>query len=283
MSQVPQITRVQELIYELPIERVMTQKVITVSPDTTMSELKEILRVNRISGTPVVDEGRLVGIISIEDLIKALEKGNIHAPVRERMATNLITAQASESVVEAVKKFAQFKVGRLPVVNEQGELVGILTSGDITRGLLEAIGLDYHAEEISRYRPAWTTEALWSAYARLERDKVRGAGSQRVLTDLISLVRRVVQLEDELVPYPHLVQQRYADWLAAQAAAGRRFTGEQRRWLDKIAEAVGLNLAFTPDDFRDYLFDQGGLFAARRLFGDDLPVLLDELNEVLVV
>jgi len=152
LSQVPQITRVQELIYELPIERVMTQKVITVSPDTTMSELKEILRVNRISGTPVVDEGRLVGIISIEDLIKALEKGNIHAPVRERMATNLITAQASESVVEAVKKFAQFKVGRLPVVNEQGELVGILTSGDITRGLLEAIGLDYHAEEISRYR-----------------------------------------------------------------------------------------------------------------------------------
>jgi len=51
-----------------------------------------------------------------------------------------------------VKKFAQHKVGRLPVVNEDGKLVGILTGGDITRGLLETIGLDYHAEEISRYR-----------------------------------------------------------------------------------------------------------------------------------
>lgn len=130
----------------------MTKRVITVSPDTTMSELKEILRVNRISGAPVLDQGRLVGIISIEDLIKALESADIQSLVRERMSTRVITVQARESVVEAVKKFAQYKVGRLPVVDERGNLVGILTGGDITRGLLEAIGLDYHAEEISRYR-----------------------------------------------------------------------------------------------------------------------------------
>lgn len=152
MSQVPQITRVQELIYELPIGRVMTTRVITVSPDTTMSELKEILRVNRISGAPVLEQGQLVGIISIEDLIKALESGDIHASVRDRMSRRVITVRASESVVEAVKKFAQYGVGRLPVVDDSGNLVGILTGGDITRGLLEAIGLDYHAEEISRYR-----------------------------------------------------------------------------------------------------------------------------------
>jgi type I restriction enzyme R subunit len=85
------------------------------------------------------------------------------------------------------------------------------------------------------------------------------------------------------VPYPHRVQGRYQEWLAAQAAAGRNFTPEQRRWLDKIAEAVGLNLAFTQEDFQDYFFDEGGLLAARRLFGGELPALLDELNQVLVV
>jgi len=137
------------------------------------------------------------------------------------------------------------------------------------------------ADAITRYKPTWTTEALWSAYAQLERDKVRGAGGQRVLTDLISLVRHVVQLEDELVPYPQRVQQRYRDWLAAQAAAGHAFGDEQRRWLDKIAAAVGLNLAFTPDDFQEYFFDQGGLLAARRLFGPGLPEMLAELNEAL--
>ncbi len=130
----------------------MKREVIKVTPDTSMTELKEILRLNRISGVPVLDGERLTGVISIEDLIKALVQGDVRAPVRKRMTTQLITVLESESVVEAVKKFAQYKVGRLLVVNEQGQLRGILTGGDITRGLLETISLDYHAEEISRYR-----------------------------------------------------------------------------------------------------------------------------------
>jgi CBS domain-containing protein/anti-sigma regulatory factor (Ser/Thr protein kinase) len=130
----------------------MKSNVIKVAPDTSMTELKEVLRINRISGVPVVEDDRLVGIISIEDLIKALVEGDIQLPVSKRMTTKPITVQESESVVEAVKRFAQYKVGRLIVVNEQGKLTGILTGGDITRGLLEAISLDYHAEEISKYR-----------------------------------------------------------------------------------------------------------------------------------
>jgi CBS domain-containing protein len=152
LSQVLKFTKVQELIYELPIERVMKKDVITVAPETSITELKEVLRVNRISGVPVIEGGHLIGIISIEDLIKALEKGDIESPVRERMTTRPITVRENESVVEAVKKFAQYKVGRLLVVNHQGDLVGILTGGDITRGLLEAVSLNYHVEEISRYR-----------------------------------------------------------------------------------------------------------------------------------
>ena len=70
-----EITKSQELIYELKIGQVMTRGVITVTPDTLMSELKEILRINRISGTPVLRSEELSGIISIEDLIKALEAG----------------------------------------------------------------------------------------------------------------------------------------------------------------------------------------------------------------
>jgi len=146
----------------------------------------------------------------------------------------------------------------------------------------------------------WTTEALWRAYAQLERDKVRGVGARRVLTDLVSLVRHAVQLEDELVPYPDLVQRRYRDWLEMQEAcpepcpersrresrraSGRVFTEEQRWWLDRIAETIGVNLSVTSDDFQvGELFSRGGWIAARRLFGTDLPALLEELNETLVV
>jgi len=126
---------------------------------------------------------------------------------------------------------------------------------------------------------AWTTEGLWRAYAQLERDRVRGVGAQRVLTDLVSLVRHAVQLEDELIPFPDLVQRRYREWLE-----GRDFTDEQRWWLDRIAEAVGVNLSVTPGDFQvGEMFGRGGWLAARRLFGAELPVLLEELNETLAV
>ena len=152
MSQVPKFTKIQELVYELPVGRVMKKEVITVSPDTPISTLKEILRVNRISGVPVLDGGDLVGIISIEDLINALEQGDIQSPVRKRMSTQLITVREDESVIEAVNKFVQYRVGRLLVVNKRGGLTGILTGGNITRGLLEAIGKNQRAEKISDYR-----------------------------------------------------------------------------------------------------------------------------------
>jgi type I restriction enzyme R subunit len=140
------------------------------------------------------------------------------------------------------------------------------------------------AERLELPPNAWTTEALWRSYAQLERDKVRGVGARRVLTDLVSLVRHAVHIDDELEPYPDRVRRRYQDWLAAQEAAGRCFTDEQRWWLDQIAAHVGVNLEVTADDFQvGELFERGGWIAARRLFGAALPALLEELNETLVV
>jgi CBS domain-containing protein/anti-sigma regulatory factor (Ser/Thr protein kinase) len=147
-----EITRVQELVYELKAGEVMTKKVVTVTPDTSMAELREVLRANRISGTPVVENGRMVGIISLEDLIKSLSEGDMESPVSDRMTRNVYTVSTHESVIEVVKALSQKGVGRLPVVDEHDNLVGILTRGDITQGLLKAIEMDYHTEEISRYR-----------------------------------------------------------------------------------------------------------------------------------
>jgi type I restriction enzyme R subunit len=140
------------------------------------------------------------------------------------------------------------------------------------------------AERLKLPPNAWTTEALWQAYARLEQDKVRGVGAPRVLADLVSLVRHAVQIDDELEPYPERVRERYEGWLAAQEAAGRRFTGEQRWWLDQIAAHIGVNLGVSADDFGyGALFSRGGWIAARRLFGSGLPALLAEINEALTV
>ena len=145
-----EFTKKQELIYNLPIENVMRRNVITVTPDTTIRQLKEILRINRISGVPVLDDGHLVGIVSIEDLIKALEAGELDGSVGQRMTKQLITVMEKASIIEAVKKFSQFHIGRLLVVDDQGALTGILTGSDITRGLLEAISLNDQDKELKR-------------------------------------------------------------------------------------------------------------------------------------
>ena len=162
VAETTELTRVQELIYELKIEQVMTKQVITVTQDTRMGELKEVLRVNRISGVPVLEEDRLAGIVSIEDLIKALEEGDIEATVGQKMTRDVYTVCYKDSVIEAVKLFKRHGVGRLPAVDPQGQLVGILTSGDIILGLLHAIGLDYHAEEIRKYRASHIFEDIVS-------------------------------------------------------------------------------------------------------------------------
>jgi len=157
-----EITRIQELIYELKIGQIMTRKLITMSPEQTMAELKDVLRINRISGAPVVEGGKLVGVISIEDLIKALESGEKDARIRDKMATNVQTVYQDESVVSAVNRFAQFGYGRLPVLDRSGELVGIVTQGDVVRGLLHRMHIEYQVEEIHRYRASHIFEDIVS-------------------------------------------------------------------------------------------------------------------------
>jgi CBS domain-containing protein/anti-sigma regulatory factor (Ser/Thr protein kinase) len=156
------ITRVEELAYELRIEEVMTSQVKIVSPDLPMAYVLELFRQARISGAPVVSNGNLVGIVSMEDLIHSLTRGNLEAPVSDYMTTELITARAFDPVVEALKLFDKTQVGRLPVLDEAGKLAGIITKGDITHGLLEGLQQDYQAEEIKRYRASHLFEDIVS-------------------------------------------------------------------------------------------------------------------------
>ncbi len=156
------ITRVEELGYELKIGQVMTTDVVTFSPDTTILEALDVIKQYRISGAPVTLDDKLVGIISTEDLIRALRDGRIDRSVSTYMTTDLITVKAIDKVVEALKVFQKTKVGRLPVVSESGKLVGLLTKGDITNGLLIALQRDYQAEEIIRYRASHLFEDIES-------------------------------------------------------------------------------------------------------------------------
>ncbi len=104
-----------------------------------------------------------------------------------------------------------------------------------------------------------------------------------MLTNVVSLVPFALQQDDELIPFPDVVAQRFAQSMAAHETAGRMFTDEQRAWLVLIRDHVAASLTIAPDDFEEVPFIRhGGLGKAVDLFGDELSPLLDELTEALV-
>ena len=146
------ITRVEELAYELKIEEVMTRDVLTLSSDMIIKSVLDIFRQKRITGAPVIENGELIGVLSTGDIISCLVNGDMEAAVSKYMSTKLFTVKASDPVVEGLKIFVNTNLSRLVVVDENGKLAGILTKGDITRGVLSALQRDYQTEELKKYR-----------------------------------------------------------------------------------------------------------------------------------
>jgi anti-sigma regulatory factor (Ser/Thr protein kinase)/predicted transcriptional regulator len=131
----------------------MQKDVITINPQTNMSELRGILREKRISGAPVMDGDKMVGIISIEDFIKWLADRENDCPIRDKMSKDVQTLYADEPLTQAVNKFERFGFGRFAVIDRQNnQLLGIITKGNIVEGLLKKLEIDHYQEEEEVYR-----------------------------------------------------------------------------------------------------------------------------------
>jgi type I restriction enzyme R subunit len=137
------------------------------------------------------------------------------------------------------------------------------------------------AEAIRRPPRGWTPELLWRAYETLDKSKVRGSGN-RLLTDIVSLVRFALHQDGSLNPFREQVNARFSEWMTRQEQDGRKFTAEQRQWLELIRDHVAASLTIEMEDFDLAPFAQrGGVGKAYQVFGNGLTPLLSELNEVL--
>jgi len=189
-------TKIQELTYELKISEAMTTNLIIASPETTMYELRGLLKEHRISGLPVVENGNLIGIISIEDLINCLMAKEMDKNVGSKMTKNVKTVFSDEPLVHAISIFNETHFGRLPVIErDTGKLVGMITKGDIIRCLLKKLEIDYHEEEIHKYRASHIFEDLlademevkFSFFVKGGDFKRAGECSSRLRTNLLRL------------------------------------------------------------------------------------------------
>jgi CBS domain-containing protein len=142
---------------------IMTRKVISVTPETTIAEAAQLLLDNRISGLPVVDPGgAVVGIVTEGDLLRRVETGTqrrhshwlefLIAPGRlareytdanarkvgEVMSPEVVSVTPRESLPEVVRLMEHHHVKRLPVI-EAGRLVGIVSRANLVRALLDSL------------------------------------------------------------------------------------------------------------------------------------------------
>jgi anti-sigma regulatory factor (Ser/Thr protein kinase)/predicted transcriptional regulator len=127
-----------------------------------MAFLCDLFQEGQISGAPVVAEGKLVGVVSVKDLVDALRQNSLDAPISDYMSSCLYTVRSGDFLVRALEVFAQTMVGRLPVVGADESLAGILTKGDVANGLLKALQSERTEEEIRRYRVSHLFEDIVS-------------------------------------------------------------------------------------------------------------------------
>lgn len=189
-------------------------------------------------------------------------------------------AQAQANAEAAVSKFREF----LDSHRDDIAALGFFYAQPYRRRALTLEMIEELHDALSRPPLMLTTETLWSAYARVQDTKVRGHGVRRQLTDLVSLVRFALGMDEELRPFADTVDKRFADWVFRHnARRATAFTPEQMDWLRLVKDHIASSCRIERDDF-DYaqLASKGGLQKAWTVFDGQLDALLAEMNEELV-
>jgi acetoin utilization protein AcuB len=122
----------------MQVRQIMTPRVVTVTPDTTVGEARRLLEEHRIRHLPVLVNGRIVGIVSDRDLRSAGGANGSRTVVAGVMTPRPVTVTSDTRVEEAARLLLSRRIGGLPVVDGH-ELVGIVTGDDLLRALVAVI------------------------------------------------------------------------------------------------------------------------------------------------
>jgi type I restriction enzyme R subunit len=181
--------------------------------------------------------------------------------------------EKARTIVDTFKKFIEENKDELTAIQ-------IIYKKPYGRRHLTYEEIKQLAESIKKPPYFLTQEVIWQAYEQLEKSKVKGAGPQKLLTNIISLMRFAIGEINVLEPFSNTVERRFNDWLAQQEGLGKRFSLEQMEWLTMIKEHIATSLSIGIDDF-EYapFFEKGGAVKIYQLFGQQLNGILDELNE----
>ena len=129
-----------------PLSEIMSNQLFTCSPEDEVDNVWRLMQERSFAGLPVVKKGKLVGVITQKDLLDTgsvfpsfeAKKGRFKAPpkISSIMKTSVISLKPTATIKEAAQLMLQKNIGRVPIVDEKGTLVGIVDREDILRALL---------------------------------------------------------------------------------------------------------------------------------------------------
>ena len=133
-------------LVQMQINECMTNQPLTIDPYATLAEAMEIMQKNKIRRLPVIDDGDLVGIITLNDIYQAKPSDVRHCLSRDKiyeeiskltvniaMTDNPMTIYQADTIGHAAEIMMEEKIGCLPVVDANKKLLGLITESDIFR------------------------------------------------------------------------------------------------------------------------------------------------------
>lgn len=144
-------------ISRMRCREIMTTDVRTATREMTLREVAVMMRDGDMGAVPVVENGRLVGIVTDRDIvIRCVADGkNAETPVSEAMTTEIFSVRPDDFVFEAVRLMGDKQVRRIPVVTSGGELAGIIAMADVALETDDELEIAETLEEISSGSAFW--------------------------------------------------------------------------------------------------------------------------------
>lgn len=133
------------------VDQIMTRRIVTVGMDDSLREVAALFDAHRFHHLLVVDAGRLVGIVSDRDLLRHIspfvgklsereqDTATLRKHVHQIMSRNLLTVPESASLKQAADAMLSRRVSCLPVIDERGVAVGLVTIHDLLRALAQSV------------------------------------------------------------------------------------------------------------------------------------------------
>jgi CBS domain-containing protein len=136
---------------------IMTSSVKTATRENTLQEVSVLMRDGDMGSVPVVEDGRLVGIVTDRDIVvRSVADGtDPSASVAEAMTTDIFSVRPDDFVFEAIRLMGDKQVRRVPVVDESGKLAGIIAMADIALEMEDEREIAETLEEISSGSGFW--------------------------------------------------------------------------------------------------------------------------------